>query len=417
MLRVLPRWVALLAVTSMALGWTAAARAEDPSLAADATRPGVIDLAYQGPVGARVGFFEVVDGAQELLGVQDIGPTGRVRLVEATTWSCDRVVRSFAAVARAPDASVSHGTFTVRTPSCKHRFDLSAPHRAAVGSKPRVRVTDRWGIGAIKPRLCIDPPQAKRTCRVLAFGKAVTIASRRFKADTKGRWRVELRVAGSKIRTSVAVGKGVSAGPKPPPTLLATGDSTMQGIDSFLEDRLSGDATVRSDVLAGTGLSQTPRFWIDRAAHQAAHLKPRTTVISIGANDFFDMKTPDGTTALCCGKEWIAEYTRRVRTMMRSYIRGGKGRVLWLTLPLPRDFARTLISATINYAIRQAAAGLKGAYVVGIDDLFTPHGFTDVIRWRGQDVEVREPDGIHLNVAGTSIAAEFIQAALKNLDM
>jgi hypothetical protein len=208
----------------------------------------------------------------------------------------------------------------------------------------------------------------------------------------------------------------VSARPKPPPTLLATGDSTMQGIDSFLADRLTGDATVRADVLAGTGISQTERFWTRRAAHQAKHLRPRTTAISIGANDGFDMKTPAGTTAICCGEAWLGEYRRRVRAMMRSYIRGGRGRVLWLTLPLPRDGLRAVVSATINRAIRLAATGLDGAYVVGIDDLFTPHGYADIIRWRGQDVQVREPDGIHLNVAGTSIAAEFIQNALKALD-
>jgi lysophospholipase L1-like esterase len=413
MFRVLPRLGAALVVAVLLCAGVA--QAEDPTLAADATRPGVIDLAYQGPIGAHVAYYEVLGAQLEFLGTSDIGSTGRTRLVEATTWRCDRVERSFVAVAVAKDGSASHGSFTVRTPSCENRFDLVVPRRAAVGSRPLVRITDRWGLGAIRPRLCIDPPHARRTCRTVAFGKAVTAASRRFTADTRGRWGVQLRVRGSKVKASVAVGKGVRAGAKPPPTLLATGDSTMQGIDSFLEDRLAGDATVRSDVLPGSGISQTRRFWINRAAHQAQRLKPRSTVVSIGANDFFDMQAPDGSTSSCCGPEWVSEYARRVRAMMRSYIRNGRGRVLWLALPLPRDPTRAGVSVTINRAIRLAASGLDGAYVVGMDDLFTPHGYTDAIRWRGQDVEVREADGIHLNVAGTSIAAEFIQSALAGL--
>ncbi|MGH2920379.1 MAG: GDSL-type esterase/lipase family protein [Solirubrobacteraceae bacterium] len=407
----MPRWS--LALAMIAAAWCApVAQADVPSLAADATRPGVIDLVYSGPVGARVAFFERAGGDPQLLGAQTIGPSGRGRLHEATTWRCDRVVRHFTAVALAPDASISYGTFDVRTASCKHRFEVSAPRRVAVGAQPRIRVTDRWAIGDIKPRLCIDPPRAPRTCRVLAFRKAVTVVSRRFRATTPGRWRIELRVRSARIRTATAVGNRAGAGPPPPPTLLATGDSTMQGIDNFLADRLADQATVRSDVLPGTGISQTNRFWIRHAANQAIRMRPRTTVISVGANDAFDMTNPGGTTVRCCSDGWIFEYGRRVRAMMTAYIRGGRGRVLWLTLPLPRDPLRFVFSTAVNRAIRLAAIGLDRAHVIGFDQLFTPSGYSEVMRWRGQYVRVREPDGIHLNVEGTSIAAEVIERVL-----
>ncbi len=412
MLRLTPRCLLAIAVLAGALLWVPAAHAEAPFLAADASRPGVIDLVYAGPVGARVGFYERAGGAPRALGTQTIASTGRGRLSEATTWRCDRVVRRFEAVAVAPDASVSRGAFAVRTPSCRHRFELSAPRRAAVGSMLRIRVTDRWAIGDIKPRLCVDPPRVPRACRVLAFGKAISVASRRVRTEHRGRWRIELRVRSSRIRTAIAVGRGSGTGPPPPPVLLATGDSTMQGIDNFLADRLADSATVRSDVLPGTGVSQTTRFWPRHAGRQAARLHPRTTVISVGANDGLDMKIPAGTPAPCCGAPWIAEYSRRVRAMMTSYIRGGRGRVLWLTLPLPRDVLRHAISSAVNVAIRRAASGLARAHVVDLDRIFSPSGFTEVIRWRGQYVRVRAPDGIHLNVAGTSIAAEIVEAVL-----
>ena len=46
------------------------------------------------------------------------------------------------------------------------------------------------------------------------------------------------------------------------------------------------------------------------------------------------------------------------------------------------------------------------------DVLFSPDGYRDVMRWRGRDVRVREPDGIHLNVSGTAIAASAIVRAI-----
>jgi lysophospholipase L1-like esterase len=414
--RVLLRWTVAFATAAGALFVSTAPAGAAAWLASDVTHPGVIDLIYEGPVGAHVEFFEQIDGGLQRLGSGTVSPTGRGRLHQATTWRCDQRIRHFAATAVAPDGSVTHGTSAVRTRPCKERFELSAPRRAAVGAKPRIRVTDRWAIGNVKPKLCIDPPRAKRTCRMLAFRKAVTVASRRFRVTTTGRWRVQLRLGSVRIRRSVAVGHGVSAGPPPPPTLLATGDSTMQGIDTFLADRLASRATVRSEVLPGSNISQIEALWRKRAASQALRLRPRTTVISVGANDGFGMRTPAGQPAPCCGVAWIAEYARRVRTMMKSYIRGGRGRILWLTLPLPRDPRRSAISTSVNQAIQLAATGLENAVVVRLEDVFTPRGYTDVIRWRGQYVRVREPDGIHLNLEGTSIAAEIVELALRAVE-
>jgi lysophospholipase L1-like esterase len=51
--------------------------------------------------------------------------------------------------------------------------------------------------------------------------------------------------------------------------------------------------------------------------------------------------------------------------------------------------------------------------VLRVDLLFSPDGYRDVMRYRGVKVRVREPDGVHLNVAGTAIAATAIAAALR----
>lgn len=50
--------------------------------------------------------------------------------------------------------------------------------------------------------------------------------------------------------------------------------------------------------------------------------------------------------------------------------------------------------------------------VLRMDQLFSPGGWQAVIRYGGHDVRVREDDGIHLNAAGTSIAARVVARAL-----
>jgi hypothetical protein len=121
------------------------------------------------------------------------------------------------------------------------------------------------------------------------------------------------------------------AGPDGRLRVLATGDSMIQIVDSYLKQRLDG-ARVRSDAQVSTGISKPWLLdWRAYSRRQARRLRPDVTVMFIGANDGFAM----GGIA-CCGRPWIAEYARRARRMMRTYARDGRARVYWLLLPLPR---------------------------------------------------------------------------------
>ena len=318
-------------------------------LAADATQAGVIDLIFSGAQGARVEFFECVDGKLRPLGALAAPPDQPTELLEATTWDCARAARSFVARAVLPDGTLVAGAYNVRTGSCASRFELRVPRRVAEGGLARVRVVDRWGIGDYEPRLCIAPPRGDKVCSVIAFKKAVTTRTRRFRAELDGRWRVELRVDKHRVRRTVTVGGGRA--PKPPPVVLATGDSTMQGVDNFLADELGDDATVRSDIRVGTGIGKSD--WQAIAEAQVKRYTPRISVLSLGVNEGFPMTTPAGATVECCGEPWIAEYVRRVRAMMATYRRKGEGRVLWLTL-LPRGGPKTETITAVNAAIVRA---------------------------------------------------------------
>ena len=380
-------------------------------LAADATQAGVIDLIFFGAQGASVKFFECIDNTLRPLGTI-AGPAGQgTKLLEAATWDCARPSRSFVAGAMLPDGRLVTGAYAVRTGSCATRFELRVPRRAAEGKVARVRVVDRWGIGDFRPRLCIAPPRGDRVCSVIGFKKAVTIRTRRFRARMDGGWRIELRVGKHRVRRTVTVGGGRTA--KAPPVVLATGDSTMQGVDNFLADELGDAAGVRSDIRVGTGISKSN--WRATARAQVKRYKPRFTVMSLGVNEGFAMATPAGARAECCDATWLAEYERRVRSMMATYRRKGAGRVLWLTLPLPRGGPLAETITAVNGAIVRAGKGMKGVSVLRMDSLFTPHGFAEVIRYRGRYIRVRTADGIHLNVSGTAIAARVIAAAIEKL--
>lgn len=380
-------------------------------LAADATQPGVINLIFFGAQGTSVEFFECVDDKLRPLGTLAGPPDQGTELLEATTWDCARASRSFVARAMLPDGTLVAGAYAVRTGSCATRFELRVPRRAAEGRVARVRVVDRWGIGDFRPRLCIAPPRGDKVCSVIGFRKAVAIRTRRFRARMTGRWRIELRVDRHRVRRTVTVGGGAAA--KPPPVVLTTGDSTMQGIDNFLADELGDAGTVRSDIRVGTGISKSD--WLAIARAQVKRHNPRFTVMSLGVNEGFDMTTPGGASVVCCDEPWLAEYVRRLRAMMVTYRRKGAGRVLWLTLPLPRGGPRTATTSAVNAAIVRAAGGMKNVSVLRMDSLFTPNGFADVIRYRGRYIRVRTADGIHLNVSGTAIAAGVVAAAIKRI--
>jgi hypothetical protein len=389
-------------------------------MGADASQIGLITLSAF-DIAAPVVFFERVDDRLKRLGTGSPlpGPDHLIGLKDATTWSCDRRDRRFVATGTRPGGGLALATFGVRTPSCASRFDLGTPRRIAVGAVARVRIADRWALGAITPSLCIAGPGKRRACQRVKLAAGIAVARRRFRATGHGRWRVQLRVRGRPVASAVVVA-GAGAITKAPPTLLATGDSTMQGLDAFLGDELGDAVTLVSDVRIGSGISRPAAgpgmpgaFSEELARAQTARLRQRTTVVSIGAAEGFDMTTPGQARVVCCDVPWQTEYARRVRSLMQIYARNGRGRVVWLTIPLPRADRRVPSVRAANAAIVAAGAGLPAVKVLRMDSVFTPDGYREVMRYRGRDVAVRDADGVHLSVAGTAIEASIVAQALR----
>jgi hypothetical protein len=375
-----------------------------------ATQAGVISLLFFGASGTPVVYYERIGDQLVRLGTRTVAPGVPALMRDAVPWRCGRLVRRFVAATVMPDGRQVARGYDVRTPSCATRFELRFPRRLDTGALGLVRIVDRWGNGGVTPVLCLTPPGGARACTTTPLRRAVPIAKRRFRATEAGYWRVELRFRGHRMRRSIAVG-GRGASSVPPPTVLATGDSTMLGIDSYLADDLGDEATVHSDARPGTGIIKPAGPWATLARTQTEQLRQAATVVSLGVVDAFALIDRDGTKQECCGEGWIADYSRRVRSMMKTYLRHGRARVVWLTLAIPRG-ARTWTDA-VNVAILRAAEGLDHVTVVRLDLLFTPDGFREVMSYRGRDVRVRLSDGIHMTIAGSAIAAALVAAALR----
>ena len=196
-------------------------------------------------------------------------------------------------------------------------------------------------------------------------------------------------------------------------TVLATGDSMVQVLDGLLAQRLERKRGVHvlSDAHISTGISKPSLLdWPRHSAWQAHRYRPRATVMFLGANDGFPMPTPSGARVDCCGRAWQAEYARRVRAMMATYARRGRGRVYWLLLPQARSGFFRRIYPAVNAAIERAARALRhDVRIVHLNRLFTPHGrYRDKMSWHGRVVDVRQSDGVHLSRDGAAIAAAVV---------
>jgi hypothetical protein len=205
--------------------------------------------------------------------------------------------------------------------------------------------------------------------------------------------------------------------PRPLKTLLVTGDSMAMPLDVHLARKLAGGGVrVLREPHIGTGVSKSGFVdWGKLSGQQVLRDKPDAVVVFIGANDGFNLKNAGGREVVCCGPEWAAIYSFRVRRMMNTYRQRGNARVYWLTLPLPRDSVRQEVARAVNAAIDVASVPYRSsAHVLDMEPIFTPdHRYRDAISVNGRDKIVRDSDGIHLNDAGAEVAAGAVLTAVR----
>ena len=404
--------IALALVVTAALGLTASAAEMQPLLGVNVAR-GHIDVAMISPKGSTVTFFEEVAGVRQEVGTAASVPPAAggddgLAAIPALPWKCDRTVRRFVGVARTPDGRTIEAANEARTPDCRDRISLHAPTRVAPGSKIPITLKDRWQIGDIKTRLCLSRSGGGRSCSRVAFKPGEKTVSVTRNAGSKVAL-LDLDLIVSRFHRHQKVGVGRKAPAAPRPVALVTGDSMMQGIDAILGEKLKKRYRVIGQTRPGTGVSKsldTP--WTTVARQQATKHRPVVTIVLLGGNDGFTMKTAGGQDVECCGEPWRLEYTERLKTMAAAYGRDGLGTVVWSLLPPPKraDLAEQM--GAVNDAIRRMAAASSTVQLVPLDKLFGPEYREEI-----DGKKVRDPDGLHFSLAGQRLAAQAIIDALR----
>ncbi len=209
----------------------------------------------------------------------------------------------------------------------------------------------------------------------------------------------------------------VEIGNRPPrkqqlESLLVTGDSLSQPLDAELARELTPEGVeVVRDSHPGTGISNPVLVdWGQLSTAQVKDHHPQAVVVFIGANEGYPLPGPGGKSVSCCGTRWAAIFAGRLRQMMNTYRQAGETRVYWLTVPTPRDSYRQTVERTVNAAIRVAAQPwMSQIRIIDTVPVFAPgERYRDAMEIDGEATIVRESDGIHLNDAGSAVAADEV---------
>jgi len=203
-----------------------------------------------------------------------------------------------------------------------------------------------------------------------------------------------------------------------PLRLLVTGDSLTEYLGPELVDEAARAGPVRglTDTQYGTGLVRPDYVdWSVLASQQVRADNPEAVVVMMGGNDDQNITVPSGQILRAGSPAWTREYERRAAICMRIWAHGGRRRVYWLSVPPARSPAWASVDGQINLALRWAAARVPGAQYLDILGPVTDRGrYADFVRnVQGQPVLVREPDGVHLNMAGSQIVAGEVLAVLR----
>ena len=282
----------------------------DFNILAGGDRTGQIDLLAIGPYLSRLDVFEVVGSSRIPLRTATLNSAGDPFLLRdkvfghaqingLAQWRCDRRERTFIATAtNALNETLTSETTGVKTPSCAKRFKVTMPTRAKPGARVTATVTDSFGLGDTKPKLCIiapKPPKTKKrprprkpktVCRTQGIRPGALTARKRIRVKTRGTWTFELRSQGQKSRTTIAVGVKRKR-PKTGVPVLLLGDSLMSQLVTPIADRLEGKADVDSLVRGGGRLTSPNSIGTERlgsGSSASSRASPRRSSAAVTAS-------------------------------------------------------------------------------------------------------------------------------------
>ncbi len=307
------------------------------------------------------------------------------------------------------NATLAVGNFALRIADFTHLTWPWDEVQSALGRRPQP---------AIAPLLSIDPVPTALPQSLVVVRPTATRSLARYPVPTIRPVQPNRRHPVIKPVTAVLPWVRPTHRPtsKYPLRLLVAGDSLVGYLGPELIDEVSRLTPVRGfvDSHNGTGLTR-PDFvdWSIVARQEVKSDNPDATVVLIGGNDFQNMTLPNGRFFLAGTPAWTREYERRAIICMQIWARQGNRRIYWLSIPPARDGGWAHDDVQINLALRRASARVAGAEYVDVLGPVTDHGrYADFVMVNGQETLIREPDGVHLNVAGSIVVAHELRTVL-----
>lgn len=198
-----------------------------------------------------------------------------------------------------------------------------------------------------------------------------------------------------------------------PLDVLVTGDSEADLVGLRMAD-LDTDDLLEVETVARNGTALTnPGFfnWELNAEQEMAARDPEAVVMSIGANDGFNVDV--GGELFAPGTpEWETEFARRAAVVMTTLSGDGERPVYWVAPPTARDATYNEIYRSQNRAVERAAESVEGARYVDVFSTINDGEYSDQVEVDGRKILGRQSDGIHFNREGAEVPARLILEAM-----
>jgi hypothetical protein len=200
-----------------------------------------------------------------------------------------------------------------------------------------------------------------------------------------------------------------------PLTVHVAGDSQAEFLGQALATD-SGDRSldVTTDHQISTSLARPDYFnWPAELAEVIETDDPEAIVLFLGANEYQDMVSADGTRLVRGSEEWGEEWTHRLAITL-DLIEADHRRVFWVAQPPMRDGRVNDGVALVNELAEPVIAARPHATFVGIWDLFGGDGDyrERVTGPDGDPIRARVDDGIHLTRDAAGWVADLVLAEM-----
>jgi hypothetical protein len=203
-----------------------------------------------------------------------------------------------------------------------------------------------------------------------------------------------------------------------PLTILVIGDSLGEDLGLGMGSVLGSDPLVRvvQDAVGDTGLARPDYYdWPLHLEEELQQYHPGALVVMLGGNDGQDFY--DGGAYIAFGSEaWHTVYSERVAQIMDEAALAG-AHVMWVGMPIMDDPSFSATMETLNSVYSQQAADHAGVTYFSSWAVFTDAsgGYAaELPDGSGQEVLMRDPDGVHLAYGGMARLATAIISPMES---